>query len=287
MELNMEYEDPLSITGTGLAGLKLKAATWLTGYICLSSIIQRRMKKIYPSLPAQLLFNGVDVDVFKPAKNHEEKEEVREKLGLKSDEKIVVACGAICRRKGIDFLLESWRIAVQNVKNARILFLGPLEGGADDKVDDFALQMQRRAEHEDFANSVVFCGRIHNVDEYFKVADLLVFAGRQEGSPNVLREAMSSALPIVTLELEGITDDMITNGVNGIVIPVSDQKKLRNYRDFDVPGETTIEDFAASIKQLLNDVDHAQSLANEARKSAKKSFSLDGQAEQLMALISQ
>ncbi len=286
MELNMEYEDPLSIFGTALATLKLRASKLITGYICLSTIIERRMRETYPTLPSHLLFNGVDIDIFKPAGDVSEKKSIRKKLGLNSNDKIVVACGAICKRKGIDFLLNAWKQAIRNIDNGKILFLGPLEGGADDSIDGFALQMKERSEQKDFFGSVVFCGRISNVEEYFKAADLLVFAGRQEGSPNVLREAMSSSLPIITLELEGITEDMITNGVNGIVIPVADQKKLRNYQKFDVPGETTIEDFASGITKLLNDEKYSADLAEEARKTAVNIFSLDEQARQLKSLIS-
>lgn len=283
MELNMEYPDPLCIAGTKFEELKRIASRRVHAYICLSSIILEKMRKFHPGVNAQLVFNGVDVDRFQPASGIEQKTALRRILGLPEEAPVVVTCGAICKRKGIDFLLDVWERVIRQRPEARLYLLGPFE--INGYHDDFAKKAMERAKEARYLNSVVFCGCVDNVEEYFRAADLFIFAGRQEGSPNVLREAMAAGLPVVTLQLAGITDDMVVEGVNGFVVPVPDQETLRNYQECDIVDPNIHRLFAEYTEKLLDDNTLRFSMGSSGRKIALELFSIQTQVDRLLQLV--
>lgn len=284
MEINMEYEDPLSIRGTFFSKGKEFVASYINGYICLSSVILESMRRKYPKLSSTLIFNGVDTNLFRPIRDEREKLYLKNKLGIKTDERIIVSCGAICKRKGIDFLLDMWELVACQMPKTKLLLLGPMFG-TDDENDDFPTIMRNRASKGACSGTVIFCGSVDNVNEYFQIADGFVFAGRQEGSPNVIREAMSCELPVIALHSIGITDDMIVDGFNGILVSVEDQKKMREYQQYDVPGDNVRSNFACSVMKILSDKNFATSLGRAARKDAVEKFSIEIQARNLLELL--
>lgn len=287
-ELNMEFEDPLRIQLTSLAGLKMFAASRIDAYISLSTAIRQRVLSLYGNLNVVSIFNGVDVSTFKPAKDSDEVAAIRDELGLPIDKKIMVTCGGISRRKGIDFLLDVWKkVDSEYVGNCLFVILGPItkvEEGYSSKFIDDIIELVKQ---EPFADSVLLKGTVTNVEAYFRAADVFGFAGRQEGSPNVLREAMSSGLPIVSLELKGITSDMIDNGHSGIIIPVENQKKLRSWRNESISTNELVESFSRSVCMLFTNREYGTSLGMAAREAALAKFSIELQAEKLISLIDQ
>lgn len=285
MELNMEYEDPLCIEGTKFEMLKKIVAQWVDGYISLSSIIHQRMHNTHPQLNSQLLFNGVDINRFSPCESLEIKVKLRGYLNIPLDKQIVVTCGAICKRKGIDFLLNAWKKVIKSNKDVCLIFLGPTV--VDGIEDAFTVRMIEQSKSPDYFSSIIFAGYISNVEEYLQAADIFVFAGRQEGSPNVLREAMAAGLPIVTLQLEGITDDMVDDGVNGYVIPVPDQRKLRDYANYDIVDPKILDGFASAILSILNDKGKVVQFGNSGREKACAHFSIKTQVDKLLHLIAE
>jgi glycosyltransferase involved in cell wall biosynthesis len=285
MELNMEHDDPLYIRGRRLSSAKERVATLIDGFISLSTAIHEKMREQHPKLKSHLIYNGVDLNVFRPAQTQDEKMALRRKLNIPLDHKLVVACGAIRRRKGIDFLLKVWeRVVQRSPQKATLCLLGPMVETEKDEAS-FGEKMVQLAANEVYQGSVRFCGSASNVEEYFRTADALVFAGRREGSPNVLREAMASGLPIVSLELRGVTSDMIEHCTNGLIVPVPDQRALGDFAHCDIDNEAIIEEFTQNVLAVLSDPAYALRLGSRARETAEREFSLDDQALKLVRLI--
>lgn len=284
MELNMEYADPLSISGTTLDWLKRMRVASIDGYISLSSAIHGGMQANYPEAKSTLLYNGVDTNVFRPASCSENKTEIRKKLGLPLSGKVVVTCGGVSKRKGIDFLIDVWQSVVGCEDEPQLHILGPLER-IEGFTSDFTTKVLAQAESSKMKGSVVFQGMVDNVHEYFMAADLFIFAGRQEGSPNVLREAMAAGLPIVSLELEGITTDMIESGVDGVIVNVPDQAALRNYLHTVIDDPNIKNDFVKNVIDLLTHDDLAAEMGRKAREKALSHFTLERQAKKLIDLM--
>ena len=287
MELNMEFDDPLRITGLKFEWLKKWASTKIDAYIPLSTAIMKRVSVHHKNLTIVPIFNGVDISRFNPPPSADAKTRIRKALGLPVDKKILLTCGGVSRRKGIDFLLDVWLEVSTSMENAVFVLLGPTDKVEEGYSGTFIGEIIARTKEEPFRNNVILCGTVSNVEDYMKAADVFSFAGRQEGSPNVIREAMASGLPVVSLELKDITSDMIEHNHNGIIIEVSDQRKMQAWQSETISETSIVKTFAEAVINLFSNTEHAQSLGSAARKTVEEKFTIDNQADQLIAVIEQ
>ncbi len=105
---------------------------------------------------------------------------------------------------------------------------------------------------------------IFRVCLYYQAADMFILPSRSEGSPNVLAEAMTAGLPIIATRLPGITDQIITNGDNGLLFE-----------------ENNADELVGLIFQLLSDVEKRKELGINARYFAMKSFAFEPYCREL------
>ncbi len=74
---------------------------------------------------------------------------------------------------------------------------------------------------------VHFTGMVKNVGDFYNKADIFVFTSRSEGFPNALMEAYYMGIPCISTDCDYGPSDIITNGLDGFLIPVDDEKELR------------------------------------------------------------
>lgn len=214
--------------------------------------------------------NSVDVNRFCPI-SKDEKMILRKYLGLKDDKTIILCVGAIIKRKGIDLLIKSFAKYNNKYSNAILILVGPTNNNKENL--RFYNKMKNLANDLNVEKYIIFTGIKDNVDEYMKVSDLFVFLSRNEGFGTVLVEAMSTSLPVISLNIPGITEYIIENGINGIIL----------YREN--PNEV-----ALSIEKVLNNQDIYQSISINARKTIINRFStkvIDEQYEKIYNEITQ
>jgi glycosyltransferase involved in cell wall biosynthesis len=96
--------------------------------------------------------------------------------------------------------------------------VGDGEAGADLKQLAAGLGLQ----------NVRFYGRADGDElrELYRTADIFVLPSEREGMPLVLLEALAMGLPVVATDIPGIRD-VITDGVNGVLVPPHDAAALR------------------------------------------------------------
>ena len=81
--------------------------------------------------------------------------------------------------------------------------------------------------------------------------------------PNALLEAMACSLSVIVSRLEGVTDWVVNDGINGLLVK---------------PGIS--DDLGRAIEKVLNDDDLAETFGLQARKTIEDRFSIHKIAEQ-------
>jgi glycosyltransferase involved in cell wall biosynthesis len=157
------------------------------------------------------------------------------------DPPVIVAAGRLVRQKGFDTLLQAFR-RVRDRRDARLIILGagPLAGELNALRDALALSA-----------SVDFPGFDPNPYRYFSRAACLVVSSRYEGFGNVIVEAMACGTPVVATRCPSGPEEIITDGTNGLLVPVDDVPAL-----------------AAGIVRVLDDGPLTQALRQAGRARA-------------------
>ncbi|MHA1410840.1 MAG: glycosyltransferase, partial [Candidatus Odinarchaeia archaeon] len=75
---------------------------------------------------------------------------------------------------------------------------------------------------------VDFVGFKSNPYSWIAKADLFVLASDTEGFPVVILEAMACGVPIISTDCLSGPNEIITNGKNGILVPVDNEKVLKD-----------------------------------------------------------
>lgn len=160
-----------------------------------------------PELKLVTIPNGVDTETFSPV----EREARRE---------VNVVCAArLIERKGQHHLLEALaRLQGCSRRPLRVTLVGT--GDAERQLRDLAARLH-------IAHAVTFTGYVarDGMPDMYRAADLFVLPSQQEGMSIALLEAMASGLPVVVTQTGG-TDELVTRGVNGDIVPWGDIEAL-------------------------------------------------------------
>lgn len=172
------------------------------------------------------LMNCVDIELFSPPKDNEEKMALRENYNLPKDATILLFVGAVNQRKGVDVLIRAF-IAVCSKKSdpLYLVIIGP-----NNKHTDFINELTWQLESNSLSNRVAFTGIVKDkqlLAEMYRAADIFVFPSNKEGLGNVVLEAMASGLPVVVSQLP-VLEKFINHGENGLFIPMGDIDALKN-----------------------------------------------------------
>jgi GalNAc-alpha-(1->4)-GalNAc-alpha-(1->3)-diNAcBac-PP-undecaprenol alpha-1,4-N-acetyl-D-galactosaminyltransferase len=91
------------------------------------------------------------------------------------------------------------------------------------------------AQRLNVADRVVFAGKQSEVEKFYLSSKIFAFSSASEGFPNVVGEAMSAALPVVSFDCIAGPSDLVSDGESGFLIPMSNQQmfveKLQNLID--------------------------------------------------------
>jgi len=155
---------------------------------------------------------GVDTSVFLPL----EKMDVRRKLGIAENAKIVLFVGSLSYGKGVDVIFECAR------RMPDVLFI--LVGDGSLKTDIGNCKFPGACPHEE-------------MPKWMNAADIFVLPSRSEGTPVVILEALSCGIPVIASRIGGCPD-VIKDGQTGYLIPVNHvdmlQRKVRDLLNDDV-----------------------------------------------------
>lgn len=76
---------------------------------------------------------------------------------------------------------------------------------------------------------IILAGKQSNVESYYLESKIFAFTSSSEGFPNVIGEALSAGLPVVSYDCDAGPSDLIIHGENGYLVPVFDDEAFQKY----------------------------------------------------------
>ncbi|MCP4660159.1 MAG: glycosyltransferase family 4 protein [bacterium] len=242
-----------------LVGRALRRTSVLTG--CSPELVDRVCALGFASAYARVIPYGVDYQIFSPRSDDPPTVEVRtdwrEKLGIPQDSPLVLSVGRMATKKGYQVLIEALPDLFEQSPDCHFVL-----AGAGDRLEEF------RAATAAWADRVHFPGVVLRdiLPDLYRSADIFVLPavhdpqGNVDGLPNVILEAMASALPVVATRISGIPL-AIDEGEEGLLVPEQDSAAL-----------------GKALLALLRDLDKARAMGECGRRRVLSELSWDAVA---------
>jgi L-malate glycosyltransferase len=238
-----------SLTAFGGASA-LRGARWTRRWchrvVAVSEEVRRALIEREHCDPGRIVVieNGVDCARFKPR----EPDEVRRALGIRTAALVIGAIGRLDSKKGFhDLIAAVGRVRAESPVHLVLVGDGPERERLEAQACATGLDGRAR-----------FLGHRGNVEDLYSAFDVFVLPSYEEGSPNVLLEAMASGCPVVA------------TAVGGIPAILGDPPAGRLV----APGDP--DELAAALEDLLRDSATRLRLGEMARRRVKERYEIDG-----------
>lgn len=149
------------------------------------------------------------------------KAEFKQQLGINPNDFVLTFTGRFVSFKGFSLVVNSIRYAIENLKETNLKLL--LIGGKDN-LHPTGLSIEQEIWSEQSEN-VINVGFTSSVEKYLAITDVFTFPSMREGMPVCIIEALAMGIPVITNNTRGC-NDLITSGVNGIVLDSPTIEKL-------------------------------------------------------------
>lgn len=100
-------------------------------------------------------------------------------------------------------------------------------------------------------NNVILTGKTNNVDDYYLRSKIFAFTSSSEGFPNVLLEALSAGLPVISYDCVAGPSEIVNDNVNGFLIPLFDREKFKSKLEILMNDDTLCAKLAANSRNSI------------------------------------
>ena len=195
-----------------------------------------------PSKNLFLIENGVDVTGHQLSV--EARAEVRDELGLESDQFAFITLGRLdIATKGYDILLQAFRRIGQQHQKAILIFIGD---GSD------RARLQDMANEFGITKQVKFVGFKKNPAAYLSAGDAYVCSSVVEGFGLAVAEAMLAGLPVIATRV-GAVPEMISHGVSGVLVEPNDPEAVTAAMEGFLQRRYSLEEMARRGRQRITE----------------------------------
>ena len=159
---------------------------------------------------------GVDPNKFNINLTSEEKHELRESLGLKDDDFVIIYVAELNKNKNQKMAIETIKDLVKKDDKIKLLLVGK---------DSYNGKYQEMVKKLGIDKNVIFTDYRKDIPQLMKISDLAISTSLREGLPVNLIEAMRSCLPIVCTNCRGNRDIAFENE-NAYLVDINDISSL-------------------------------------------------------------
>ena len=195
--------------------------------------------------------NIVDNKMFirKSLKIKEEKEKFKREFNI-PNEKIILFIGQLIERKGVEYLIKSYKKIKDYNENLCLVIVG--DGVLKKELEEICINKQIK--------DVYFTGWVSEEEKiiYYSIADLFVLPTLKDLCPLVINETMACGLPVISTNAAGCAVDMIISGENGFIV-----------------DSANVEQLYSAIKEIISDDELARRMGEKSLEIIESGFSLD------------
>lgn len=163
------------------------------------------------------------------------------------DSKTVIAVGRYAYQKGLDRLIDAWRIVSDQ--------LGPEHGWRLRLLGEGELRapLQQQIDRLGLSGSVELCGTVRDMPSEYRKAAILALSSHYEGLPMALIEAQAYGVPAVSFDCQCGPREVILDERTGRLVPEGDVSAL-----------------AQALLELIRDPEKRRRMGEEAAALAKR-----------------
>jgi UDP-glucose:(heptosyl)LPS alpha-1,3-glucosyltransferase len=178
-------------------------------FLALSKMVARDFRQ-YHAVPAErirLVYNGVDVERFSPGRRGDDRQPLREQLGLDDRQILLLIVAHNFQLKGVPTAIRAVRHLRRQGLDVHLAIAGgkPKNAGSSARLDN---------SHEPYIH---YLGHIDDAAACYAAADIYVQPTWYDPCSLVVLEALASGLPVVTSRFNG-AGELLTPGVDGFVM---------------------------------------------------------------------
>ena len=166
---------------------------------------------------------GIEVERFyKEQFSTKEINELRNSLGIKKDDFVILFVGRLGEEKNVDFLIEAQAGLVKTSPNCKLLIVG--DGPDRERFEGLAKKLRLK-------DSVIFTGKVpwEEVPKYYMLASLFATASKTETQGLTVIEAMAASVPVLAINDDAFRT-VVVDDLNGFLFTNKRQykKHVRN-----------------------------------------------------------
>jgi glycosyltransferase involved in cell wall biosynthesis len=184
----------------------------------------------------EIIPNGVDIQMFRPATEKKRDEYVR-----------ILSVSRLTPRKGLRYLIQAMKILLE--KNTEKKIELSIIGDGDERHT-----LEQLANELTITHAIKFLGRVEHekLAPHYSEADIFCLPSLNEGMSNTVLEALATGMPIVATKTGG-TEELVCDGENGFFVV-----------------QKSAQDLAEKLECLINDKTLRESFGQESRRRAEK-----------------
>lgn len=205
-----------------------------TKILTVSNYIGNRVKTIEPNTnKVSTLYNGIDLTIFSNELSINEKENLRKKYNLNSNDIVILYTGRIMKEKGVKELIYSFIEIKKKYNNLKLLLVGS-SFFKNSKASPYQKELAELSKK--YRNDIIFTGYIEHdmIWKIYKMCDIQIV-------PSIWGE------PLATTVIEGMAAKipLIVNNVGGIPEMVCEDSA------FICKNDTLVKDICKYIELLI------------------------------------
>lgn len=222
---------------------------WGDRVIAISKCVQKHLAEDFGVDDSRIaqIYNGIELGKYEGIADTGDTGLARS-LGIEAENIVIGTVGRLSPVKGFRYLIRAFAKAVAKNAALRLVFVG--EGPEKDELETLVGEL-------DVTDKVVFTPGGRDLERYFGLMDIFCLPSVQEGLGLSLMEAMASGRACIASDVGGLSE-LISNGKDGILVPSRDSESL-----------------AEALTRLVSDPGMRRTLADNAVKKARESFSIE------------